>query len=90
MKYCPLYLQIQFAFNYSYNFCSEDSRKTKGDYLTCGGCRRKFDLSDLTKFVQHKVLDCNKENNKVAKGKLTLYVNHVDSHRAMLCTMMVV
>ena len=53
-------------------FYSENSRKTKGDYLTCGGCRRKFDLSDLTKFVQHKVLDCNKENNKVAKGNVIL------------------
>jgi len=51
---------------------SDDSRKTRGDYLTCGGCRQKFDLSDLTKFVQHKVLDCNKENSKVVKDISTV------------------
>ena len=33
-----------------------------GDFLTCGGCRKKYVLADLTKFVQHKVLECKKEN----------------------------
>ena len=47
--------------------------KTGGDFLTCGGCRGKYDLADLTKFVQHKVLDCNKENSKLSSGELTLF-----------------
>ena len=34
-----------------------------GDYLTCGGCRKKFVLADLTKFVQHKVLECSKKRS---------------------------
>jgi len=45
----------------------ECKSRTGGDYLTCGGCRQKYDLSDLTKFVQHKVLDCNKENSQKSK-----------------------
>lgn len=49
---------------------SDDTKnKTGGDFLTCGGCRRKYDLADLTKFVQHKVLDCNKENSKLSAGE---------------------
>ena len=43
---------------------SEESG-SPGDYLTCGGCKRKYVLADLTKFVQHKVLDCNKENSDI-------------------------
>ena len=35
--------------------------QSPGDFLTCGGCKKKFVLSDLTKFVQHKVLECTKE-----------------------------
>ena len=46
-------------------------QKSGGDFLTCGGCRKKYDLSDLTKFVQHKVLDCNKENADISKGNET-------------------
>ena len=37
--------------------------QSPGDFLTCGGCKKKFVLSDLTKFVQHKVLECTKEKN---------------------------
>ena len=50
----------------------EVKQKSGGDFLTCGGCRKKYDLSDLTKFVQHKVLDCNKENADLSKGNKTI------------------
>jgi hypothetical protein len=30
--------------------------------LTCGVCRKDFALADIVKFIQHKVLTCNKEN----------------------------
>ena len=55
---------------------SDDTKnsKTGGDFLTCGGCRRKFDLADLTKFVQHKVLDCNKENSKLSSGECIIII----------------
>ena len=33
-----------------------------GDTLTCGVCRKEFALADIVKFIQHKVLTCNKEN----------------------------
>jgi len=46
-------------------FFAEES-SSPGDYLTCGGCKRKYVLADLTKFVQHKVLDCNKENSDIS------------------------
>lgn len=32
------------------------------DLLTCGVCQREFALSDIVKFIQHKVHSCNKEN----------------------------
>lgn len=32
------------------------------DILTCGACQKAFALSDIVKFIQHKVLQCNKEN----------------------------
>ncbi len=32
------------------------------DYLTCGDCQRDFLLSDILKFIQHKINRCNKEN----------------------------
>lgn len=32
------------------------------DILTCGSCQKTFALSDIVKFIQHKVLQCNKEN----------------------------
>ena len=33
-----------------------------GDTLTCGVCSKDFALADIVKFIQHKVLTCNKEN----------------------------
>ena len=32
------------------------------DLLTCGNCQREFLLSEILKFIQHKVTRCNKEN----------------------------
>ncbi|XP_054729055.1 B-cell lymphoma/leukemia 11B isoform X1 [Anastrepha obliqua] len=32
------------------------------DMLTCGSCQKTFALSDIVRFIQHKVLQCNKEN----------------------------
>jgi len=32
------------------------------DILTCGVCQKPFALADIVKFIQHKVLACNKEN----------------------------
>jgi len=37
-----------------------------GDTLTCGVCGKEFALTDIVKFIQHKVLNCNKENCKDA------------------------
>ncbi|XP_073835660.1 BCL11 transcription factor chronophage [Musca autumnalis] len=46
---------------------AQDSDSTEGDataqdILTCGACQKAFALSDIVKFIQHKVLQCNKEN----------------------------
>lgn len=38
-----------------------------GDTLTCGVCRKEFALADIVKFIQHKVLTCNKENYESSK-----------------------
>ena len=43
--------------------CISAEGQSPGDFLTCGGCKKKFVLSDLTKFVQHKVLECTKEKS---------------------------
>ncbi len=32
------------------------------DFITCGDCQHEFKLCDITKFIQHKVNGCNKEN----------------------------
>lgn len=32
------------------------------DILTCGTCQKPFALSDIVRFIQHKVTSCNKEN----------------------------
>lgn len=32
------------------------------DILTCGTCQKTFALAEIVKFIQHKVLQCNKEN----------------------------
>lgn len=47
-------------------FSSADSDTTEPevsqDILTCGSCHKPFALSDIVKFIEHKVLQCNKEN----------------------------
>lgn len=55
---CTVYQHRQLFLNGI--FFSADGQ-SPGDFLTCGGCKQKFVLSDLTKFVQHKVLECTKE-----------------------------
>lgn len=36
--------------------------ETMQDILICGSCQTKFTLGDIVNFIQHKVLQCNKEN----------------------------
>lgn len=47
-------------------FFTADSESTDTgtiqDILTCGSCQKTFALGDIVKFIQHKVLQCNKEN----------------------------
>uniref|UniRef100_A0A1B6DX31 C2H2-type domain-containing protein n=1 Tax=Clastoptera arizonana TaxID=38151 RepID=A0A1B6DX31_9HEMI len=38
------------------------------DTLTCGVCQKPFALGDIVKFIQHKVLACNKENYSCIEG----------------------
>jgi hypothetical protein len=47
-------------------FISADPELVGGDTLTCGVCRKEFALADIVKFIQHKVLTCNKENYRCA------------------------
>ena len=35
------------------------------DSLTCGVCRKEFPLAEIVRFIQHKVLSCNKENYRL-------------------------
>jgi len=41
---------------------TENDAVATQDILTCGACQKAFALSDILKFIQHKVLQCNKEN----------------------------
>ncbi|XP_065362918.1 B-cell lymphoma/leukemia 11B isoform X2 [Calliphora vicina] len=41
---------------------STEADGTAQDMLTCGTCQKVFALCDIVKFIQHKVLQCNKEN----------------------------
>lgn len=38
------------------------------DILTCGVCQKPFALSDIVRFIQHKVVTCNKENYAQGHG----------------------
>ncbi|CAM1309855.1 Uncharacterised protein g5263 [Pycnogonum litorale] len=40
----------------------DDEVDTLPDLLTCGVCQKNFNLSDILRFIQHKVNRCNKEN----------------------------
>lgn len=39
-----------------------EAESTTHDILTCGTCQKTFALAEIVKFIQHKVLQCNKEN----------------------------
>ncbi len=39
------------------------------DSLTCGVCRKEFPLAEIVRFIQHKVLSCNKENYRLRTGR---------------------
>ncbi|TMW48534.1 hypothetical protein DOY81_006385 [Sarcophaga bullata] len=41
---------------------STEADSAAQDMLTCGTCQKVFVLSDIVKFIQHKVLQCNKES----------------------------
>ncbi|EDW63006.2 uncharacterized protein Dvir_GJ14846 [Drosophila virilis] len=41
---------------------TENDAVAAQDILTCGACQKTFALSDIVRFIQHKVLQCNKEN----------------------------
>ena len=62
-------------------FISADPESVGGDTLTCGVCKKEFALADIVKFIQHKVLTCNKENysNCNTEGKKTSAENGSDS-----------
>lgn len=38
------------------------------DILTCGSCQKPFALSDIVRFIQHKIVSCNKENMNCYPG----------------------
>ena len=48
------------------------------DTLTCGACRKDFALADIVKFIQHKVLTCNKENNPCKSKSASAAANESD------------
>lgn len=39
------------------------------DSLTCGVCRKEFPLGEIVRFIQHKVLSCNKENYRLVAAR---------------------
>ncbi|XP_033150393.1 AF4/FMR2 family member 4 [Drosophila busckii] len=41
---------------------TENDAVAAQDILTCGACQKAFALSDIVRFIQHKVVQCNKEN----------------------------
>lgn len=43
-------------------FVAADAELCPQDILTCGSCQKSFALGDIVRFIQHKVLVCNKEN----------------------------
>ena len=51
-----------------YSFITADPELVGGDTLTCGVCRKDFALADIVKFIQHKVLTCNKENYQCGRS----------------------
>ena len=65
--FCPLEIETTtFSSFFIFLFISADPELVGGDTLTCGVCRKEFALADIVKFIQHKVLTCNKENYRCA------------------------
>ena len=50
-----------------------------GDTLTCGVCKKEFALADIVKFIQHKVLTCNKENYDSGKKAVSQSENGTET-----------
>ncbi|TDG39408.1 hypothetical protein AWZ03_014170, partial [Drosophila navojoa] len=46
----------------SHSDSTENDAVAAQDILTCGACQKTFALSDIVRFIQHKVMQCNKEN----------------------------
>lgn len=71
---CPQSIQLNFGYFFSLpvfvffllGFTADSESTTEPgaiqDILTCGSCQKTFALGDIVKFIQHKVLQCNKEN----------------------------
>ncbi|XP_076314006.1 BCL11 transcription factor A-like isoform X2 [Tachypleus tridentatus] len=64
------------------------------DVLTCGVCQKDFALSDIVKFIHHKVHSCNKENcvyygdedfEKRSEGNSDIFRSRRSSVSATLC-----
>lgn len=57
---------VSFSLYFCFRSFIADSESTEAgaiqDILTCGSCQKTFALADIVKFIQHKVLQCNKEN----------------------------
>lgn len=49
-------------FDFFFVFSADTEVTTHQDILTCGSCQKPFPLGDIVKFIQHKILICNKEN----------------------------
>lgn len=88
-----LYLYISFKNKLKYSFLiffffcffffqttdsdSTEADATVQDMLTCGTCQKVFALSDIVKFIQHKVLQCNKENYGQCSNQGKLQTNYI-------------
>lgn len=53
------------------------------DILTCGSCMKKFVLSDILLFIDHKVAQCNKENYGpcYSQGKFQYFYGALNPNR---------
>lgn len=62
--FSTLYKYANNSFSFSLTADSESTAEPGAiqDILTCGSCQKTFALGDIVKFIQHKVLQCNKEN----------------------------
>ena len=67
----PFCILLQFFLTVSFVCCCccccrrAEPEEMAPDSLTCGVCRKEFPLGEIVRFIQHKVLSCNKENYRV-------------------------